>query len=264
MRNFFILIFLTVISSNTLFGQLPVNKNGRFLEINNAQIYFEEYGQGEPLFLLHGFLNTADNWSDFIKEYSKNYRVIVWDMRGQKDFKHQQAAMDLLELMNKLKIDKTKAIGHSSGAITILYAATIAPEKFDAIITAASQHHYSEPVRDWIKSKIWERFFDQEELDSLHGKNKSEILKRQFYDFWKLNGDPSLSNEQLQKITARTLVIHGDNDFVPVTQAWEIYKSIPNARIWISPNTGHMPQYGPGNDTDFIWRTLDFLNGKGW
>ncbi|WP_339759239.1 alpha/beta hydrolase [Algoriphagus aquimarinus] len=273
MRNFFILLFFSLISTNTAFGQLPVNKNGRFLEINKAQIYFEEYGEGEPLFLLHGFLNTADNWSNFIEEYSKNYRVIIWDMRGhgrstnpddQKDFKHQQAAMDLLELMDKLTIDKTKAIGHSSGAITILYAASIAPEKFEAIIPIAGQHHYSEPVRDWIKSKIWEDFFDQEELDSLHGRKKSELLKRQFYNFWKLNGDPSLSNEQLQRITARTLVVHGDNDFIPVTQAWEIYNNIPNARIWISPNTGHMPQYGPGNDTDFIRRSLDFLKGEGW
>ena len=200
MRNFFILLFFSLISTNTAFGQLPVNKNGRFLEINKAQIYFEEYGEGEPLFLLHGFLNTADNWSNFI----------------------------------------------------------------EAIIPIAGQHHYSEPVRDWIKSKIWEDFFDQEELDSLHGRKKSELLKRQFYNFWKLNGDPSLSNEQLQRITARALVVHGDNDFIPVTQAWEIYNNIPNARIWISPNTGHMPQYGPGNDTDFIRRSLDFLKGEGW
>jgi len=63
-------------------SQLPVKSAGRFVEITNAKIYFEEYGQGEPLFLLHGFLNTAENWKGFIEEYSKNFRVIVWDMRG--------------------------------------------------------------------------------------------------------------------------------------------------------------------------------------
>ena len=59
-------------------------------------------------------------------------------------------------------------------------------------------------------------------------------------------------------------MIHGDNDFIPVPQAWEIYRSIPGARLWISPNTGHMPQYGTANEKDFISRTLDFLEGEGW
>ncbi|PZX49566.1 hypothetical protein LV84_04252 [Algoriphagus ratkowskyi] len=145
---------------------------------------------------------------------------------------------------------------------TIFYTPSIAPEKFEAIITIGGQHHYSDPVRDWIKSKIWEVFFDQEELDSLHGRKKSELLKQQFYNFWKLNDDPSLANEQLQKITARTLVVHGDNDFISVTQAWEIYNNIPYARIRISPNTGHMPHYGPGNDTDFIRRSLGFYKER--
>ncbi|RYZ18360.1 MAG: alpha/beta hydrolase, partial [Chitinophagaceae bacterium] len=128
-----VLIFLSI----TSIAQLPVKTVGRIVEVNNAKIYFEEYGQGEPLFLLHGFLNTAENWKGFIEQYSKNYRVIVWDMRGhgrstnpddQKDFRHEQAAMDLLELMNVLQIDKTKAIGHSSGGITLLYASSIAPK----------------------------------------------------------------------------------------------------------------------------------------
>ncbi len=264
-----VLIFLSI----TSVAQLPVKSAGRIVEVNNAKIYFEEYGQGEPLFLLHGFLNTAENWKGFIEHYSKNYRVIVWDMRGhgrstnpddQKDFRHKQAAMDLLELMRLLKIDKTKAIGHSSGGITLLYASSIAPQKFDAIITVAAQHYFSEPVRKWLKSKVWERYFGQEELDSLHGREKSQNLKRQFYGFGSLKGDPAISNDQLKTITARTLVIHGDNDFIPVSQAWEIYQNIRGARIWISPNTGHMPQYGPGNDTDFIRRTMDFLDGKDW
>ena len=181
-----------------------------------------------------------------------------------KTIKHQQAAQDLLELMRILKIDKAKAIGHSSGGITILYAASIAPEKFEAIIPVSAQSFFSEPVREWIKSRIWENYFDHEELDSLHGKEKAKILKRQFLGFGTLEGDPLISTEDLRKIKARTLVIHGDNDFIPVSHAWDIYQNIPGARIWISPNTGHMPHYGKENGLDFTRRTLDFLKGKGW
>ncbi len=267
------IILLLVMFRSTSTGQLAIGSTGRFVEVNHAKIYFEEYGQGEPLFLLHGFLSTAEDWRNFINEYSKKYRVLVWDMRGHgrssnpdelKDFKHEQAALDLLELMKILGINKAKAIGHSSGAITILYASTMAPEKFDAIVLVSSQNYFSQPVRDWLKSRIWENYFDQTELDSLHGREKSLNLKNQFYQFSFLKGDPSISNDRLKKIKARTLVVHGDNDFIPVSQAWEIYKNIPGARIWISPNTGHMPQYGAGNENDFILRTLDFLHGEGW
>lgn len=271
MRKLLIMLFLLWSSASN--SQLAVRDQGRMAEVNKVKIYYEEHGSGEPLFLLHGFLNTAENWRSYIEEYSKKYKVIVWDMRGHgrstnaddlKDFKHEQAAMDLLELMKLLKIEKAKAIGHSSGGITILYAASIAPEKFEAIIPIASQNYFSKPVREWIKSGIWEQYFEQSELDSLHGRKKSDILKRQFYGFTDLQGDPALSNEKLAKITARTLVVHGDNDFIPVSQAWEIYQSIRGARLWISPNTGHLPQYGSNNEKDFINRTLDFLKGDGW
>ena len=267
------LIFLIMLIGIKSRAQLPLSPSGKFVQVNNAQIYYEEYGHGEPLLLLHGFLNTADNWKNFIGEYSKSYKVIVWDMRGhgrstnpdeKLDFKHEVAARDLLELMKALSIEKAKAIGHSSGGIVLLYANIIAPDKFDAIVTVAAQNYFSEPVRNWISSKVWERYFDQSELDSLHGRIKSERLKNQFYGFAKLIGDPAISNENLRKIKARTLIVHGDNDFIPVNQAWEIYQNILGARIWISPNGGHLPQFGKHNEKDFTIRTLDFLNGKAW
>lgn len=268
-----IVLVHSVLNLNTSFAQLPISENGKFMEVNKSKIYYEEYGQGEPLFLLHGFFGMTEDWKGFVQEYSKNYKVIVWDMRGHGRstnpdtsivFKHAQAAHDLIGLMDKLKINKAKAIGHSSGGMTILYAATIAPDRFDAIIPVAAQIYYSRQVREFIKSKTWEQYFPQVELDRRHGRQKGDVLKRQFYNFWQLYGDPSFTPDQLAKIKARTLIVHGDNDFVPVSQAWEMFQNIPKAHIWISPNTGHIPQFGAANDTDFVRRTLEFLKGEGW
>lgn len=273
MRKCFLIILVNFVCSFHSFAQLPISKNGKFIEVNKAKIYYEEYGQGEPLFLLHGFLGTTEDWKGLTEEYSKTHRVIVWDMRGHGRstnpeagiaFRHEQVARDLLALMDHLKIIKAKAIGHSSGGITLLYAASIAPERFETIIPVSAQIYYSQQVRDWIKSKIWEQYFSQEELDTLHGRVKGDFLKKQFYNFYELYGDPSLTPDELQKISARTLVVHGDNDFVPVSQAWEIFQSIPNAHIWISPNTGHMPHIGKDNASIFLKITLDFLKGVGW
>lgn len=267
-----LILTLMVLSARSSYGQLPTTPNGNFVEANGIKIYYEEYGQGEPLFLLHGFGGTTNDWKPFIQEYSKHYRVIVWDMRGHGRssssdtsvvFRHETAARDLLAMMDKLKIDKAKAIGHSSGGIVILYAASMNADRFDAIIPVSAQLYFSTQVRDFIE-KTGKPRVPNPEFDKRHGKEKGTLLSRQFYNFRNVYGDPSLTPDQIAKIKARTLVVHGDNDFVPVSQAWDIFQGIPKAHLWVSPNTGHGPHYGPGNDSDFIRRTLEFLKGDKW
>ena len=78
-----------------------------------------------------------------------------------------------------------------------------------------------------------------------------------------LYGDPSFTPDILAAITAKTLIIHGDNDVIaPVSNALEMYKSIPKANLWIVPNGGHLPHLNPSNHVDFIRRALEFMNNK--
>lgn len=264
-----LLLLAAIFSVKTVFAQLPVSSNGKFVTVNGAQIYYEEFGQGEPLLLLHGFNRSIEDWNLLIPEYAKNFRVIAWDMRGNARstnpdtsiaFPHSRVGKDLLAFMDAINLPKVKVVGHSSGAMAILYAASIAPERFDAIIPVAGQMYYSNQVREFIE-KFAKPIVPNPQSYRLHGKEKADHLNQQFYNFRKLYGDPSLTPDQLSKITARTLVIHGDNDFVPVSQSWEIYRSIPKAHIWISPNTGHEPQ-GHGNEQDFLKKTIGFLKGE--
>lgn len=268
---FLFLTSLVLISPTISNAQEPVAPNGNFLDINGAKIYYEEYGQGEPLILLHGFGRTLADWKPFIPEFSKNYRVIAWDMRGHGRstnpdtsivFLHATAASDLLALLEKLNLKKVKAIGHSSGGITILYAAIEEPDRFEAIVPISTQMYYSPEVREFISINAKpDDYYQFNELESQHGRIKGKLIARQFYHFHELNGDPAISADQLSGIRARSLIIHGDNDFVPVSQAWEIYQNISNAHLWIVPNGWHMPHSGAANEAEFIRRTLEFLRG---
>lgn len=252
-------------------AQEPVSPNGKFITVNGADIYYEEYGEGEPLILLHGFGATSSIWSSAISEFSKNYHVIAWDMRGHgrstnpdttEVFLHVTAAEDLLVMLEKLNLRKVKAIGHSSGGIVLLYAATKEPERFEAIVPISAQVYYSEQTREAIKiNRKPEDYYTINELEKQHGKIKGKLLARQFYHFHELYGDPSITPDQLSTIKARSLIIHGDNDFVPVSQAWEIYNGISDAHLWIVPNGWHVPHMGAQNETDFIRKTLEFLKG---
>ncbi|QNJ98135.1 alpha/beta fold hydrolase [Constantimarinum furrinae] len=269
------IIFLFVLSAflahPILKAQEPVSPNGKFTNVHGAKIYYEEYGEGEPLILLHGFGRTASDWQFFIPDLSKHYRVIAWDMRGHGRstnpdtsvvFHHAVAAQDLLSLMDILKIEKAKVIGHSSGGIIILYAATMQPERFDAIVPISAQMYFSSQTREFIKENAKpESYYKFNDGEKLHGKLKGMLIANQFYNFHKLKGDPAITPDQLATIKARTLIIHGDNDFVPVAQAWEMFNSIPNAHLNIVPNGWHLPQNGPLNGADFLRRTLEFLKG---
>ncbi|MEJ1239246.1 alpha/beta hydrolase [Chryseolinea sp. T2] len=267
-----LLHFILLLSSDFVVAQEPVSPKGKFANINGAKIYYEEHGQGEPLILLHGFGRTASDWQAFIPEFSKHYRVIVWDMRGHGRstnpdtsvvFRHAVAAKDLLGLIDNLKLGKVKAIGHSSGGILLLYAASMQPERFEAIVPMSAQTYFSAEAREFIeKNAKPEAYFQFNDGEKLHGKVKGMFIARQFYYFHQLQGDPAITPDQLGLIKARTLVIHGDNDFIPVSQAWEIFQNVPKANLYIVPNGWHMPHLGPLNGADFTRRSLEFFKGE--
>jgi pimeloyl-ACP methyl ester carboxylesterase len=259
-----------LLSATIVPGQESTAPEEKSVTVNGAKIYYEEYGQGEPLLLLHGFGRTRADWKQFISEFSKHYRVIAWDMRGHgrstnpdtsKVFLHTTATKDLLALMDNLGVAKVRAIGHSSGGIIILQAATVAPHRFEAIVPVSAQINFSAQTREFIKAQARpEAYYQFNELEQQHGKIKGRIIARQFYHFHELQGDPTITHEQLAAIKARTLIVHGDNDFVPVDQAWEIYKNIPKARLWIVPNGWHLPHIGGSKQGDFTRIALEFLS----
>ena len=74
---------------------------GHTVQINNMEMYYEEYGVGKPLVLLHGFGGCAQNWHPFTAKLSERHRLIVVDLRGhghstnpENTFTHREAASD--------------------------------------------------------------------------------------------------------------------------------------------------------------------------
>jgi pimeloyl-ACP methyl ester carboxylesterase len=255
-----------------LHAQEPVAPNGKFVSVNGAKIYYEENGIGDPLILMHGFGRTAADWKPFVEAFSKKFRVIAWDMRGHgrstnsdtsEVFLHATAARDLLTFIEVLKLEKVKLIGHSSGGIVALYAATMQPSAIEAIVPISAQAYFGDSVRSFIKrNAVPEAYYEFMGLSKLHGEQKGRLIARQFFHFHKLQGDPLIIPEQLSKIKSRTFVVHGDNDFVPVSQAWVMFQNIPGAHLLIIPNGWHEPHRGEENKNDFIRRVLEFLSGE--
>jgi pimeloyl-ACP methyl ester carboxylesterase len=267
-------IYILLLICKGLMAQVPISPTGKYFDYHGTHIYYEESGQGEPLLLLHNFNGTADSWKPYYESYSKTFRIISVDMIGHGrsdilrnddiEFMHSDYAKIILSLLDYLKIDKTHAIGASSGGMTLLYANYMIPEKFINVITIGAQIYFDQRVRDWItkggpdssKTAYLER------ASKNHGFEKAMLQARQFWNFRKAYGDPSFTPDMLNKITANWLIVHGDNDFIPIDQALDMKKHIPNSRLWIFPNGGHLPHLRQANIQDFTERSIEFLTGK--
>ena len=104
---------------------------GYTTQVNGIQMYYQVVGQGSPLVLLHGFTGSSQRWEPFFADFAKHYRLIVPDLRGHgrstnptNKFTHRQSARDVFALLNKLEISQFKAMGTSTGGMTLIHMAT--------------------------------------------------------------------------------------------------------------------------------------------
>ncbi len=244
--------------------------HGKTIQINNTQLYYEEYGEGKPLLLLHGFGGSSQNWAPFIDDLQKEYRLIVVDLRGHghstnpyKHFTHHQAAKDVILLLEKLEIKHCSAMGISSGGMTLLHIATINPKLIDAMVLISATTHFPDQARAIMRRVSYDTMPPQVKQMyqecATRGEEQIRELISQFNAFSENYDDMNFKSEDLSVITAKTLVIHGDRDqFFPIEIPVNIYQSIPNSALWIIPEGSHVPIDDP--KVPFTETALRFLN----
>src|SRR3954466_6384679 len=104
----------------TTYAPKQATARGHVVQINDFEMYYEEYGVGKPLVLLHGFGGCGQNWHPFAAELSERHRLIVVDLRGhghstnpENRFTHRQAASDVFLLLERLGVEHFSAMGMS-------------------------------------------------------------------------------------------------------------------------------------------------------
>ena len=131
-RQFALLVGLAI---PTLLGA-----QGQFFDAHGVKLHYIERGTGEPLVLLHGRSNNVDLWTStgILDQLSARYRVIAYDARGhgKSDKPHdakqygREMALDVVRLMDHLRIDRAHVVGYSMGGQTVAQALTLHPNRF--------------------------------------------------------------------------------------------------------------------------------------
>lgn len=252
-------------------------QNGHYADVNGSKIYYEMYGEGYPLVLLHGFTMSHEMWEEagWVQELSNKYRLILVDLRGHghstnpsNTFTHHQSAEDIYTLMDILGINQFKAIGFSSGGMTLTHMAVMDSSRIEAMVLIGSTSYFPDQTRSILRSISYETI-DAEWLNNLqrwHPRGETQIrsLITQFKSFADTYNDMNFTPPYLSQIKAPTLIIHGDRDsFFPVDIPITSFKHIPDSYLWVVPNFGHS---GIVNDSiwgeAFIGAINQFLSGE--
>lgn len=244
----------------------------RAVRVNDISVSYRVQGEGEPLLLLHYFGGCGAVWEPFIEALSERYRLIIPDMRGHGRstenggaFTHRQSADDMLALLDSLGIDRVRAIGMSSGGMTLLHMATRAPDRIEAMILVGATTYFGDPARRIMEASHPDVMAAEDVAQwgqcSARGDDQTRSILLQFHGMKDSYEDMDFTGPRLSTVRARTLVVHGDRDeFFPVGIAVGMYESIPESALWIVPNGGHIPIFGP-RAAPFLDVTLDFLGG---
>lgn len=239
-------------------------REGKYVEVNGLKMYYEEYGSGYPLLLIHGGIATIRvmGWTKQIPYFAKYFKIIAPDSRGHgrtnnptKKFSYKLMAEDMVALIDALKLKKPLVCGWSDGGQIAFELAMHFPEKIKAIVAGGVMTRVTDEMIKGMKDIGIE---GPGKINVKHlQKNMPDFVKilrdshKYVYgeDYWikllenisKMWFDPKeFPGEEIKKIKIPTLVLLGDRDeFIPLNVAAEMYQLIPDAELAILPNATH-------------------------
>lgn len=259
-----------------------------FAKVNNAKLYYEISGEGEPLILIHGGNMDRRMWDEQFESFAERFKVIRYDVRGfgksdkqVKPFAHHQ---DLFDLMKFLKIEKASLVGLSMGGGIAADFTLTHPEMVEALvlacpgivgfrfspaaqaytiatIEAARDESFAKAVEMWLKSPYLIPAMERPELQRILRQmaldNASIWLKNYV---WERDLKP-LAWERLEEIKTPTLLIWGDRDTPDILNLVEqAAKRISNAKTVVLKGVGHLPNMESPKEFDAA--VLSFLEKK--
>lgn len=221
------------------------DSSGNFITINGAKQYYEIYGQGEPLVLIHGNGGNIAYMAPQIDFFSKNYKVIVMDCRGRgkselgnDSLTYTQITNDIVGILDYLHLDSTYVVGRSDGGIIALMLAINHPEKVKKIVAFAANL-----TPDTLA--LYPFFYNE----VVHDRKQADrmIAKKDTTRNWKviqqrnrmMEFQPHISVRDLQSIDCPVLVMSTDRDIVREGHTLDIYRNIKKANLCVLPGEDH-------------------------
>jgi len=255
------MLCFTVFQSN---GQQIKPSDSGYVPVNGLKVYYEVYGEGRPLVLLHGaFLTIEMNWGQLIPELSKTRKVIAIELQGHghtpfsdRKLDFATLASDVEGVMNHLKVDSADVAGYSMGGY-VAYQLTIqSPKRVKKLVIISSTYKSAGwlPVVTNAFKGFKPEFFTNSPMHAAYDavapdKTKWTKFLEQMIAFAGVPFDMGDSN--IAKITCPVLIISGDNDGMDKVELAKTYQLLgggvaadmqpmPKSHLAIVPSQSHV------------------------
>ena len=257
-----------------------VHSVGQYVKVRDLTVYYETFGSGEPLVLLHGgTISGRKNWERFVPAFSERFKVIVPDSRGHGktdnpagELSFRLLADDTSSLIHALGLVSPSVCGYSDGGQVCLELGMSHPEAAGKLVIVGAHNRLTDADRAELRSlgiegpgKVDVQRFEKEapelisrirEFSNKYGSDYWKSYVRQISKMWltQLN----YTKEDYRKITVPTLIMVGDRDAdVRLEDGVEMYRSIPKAELAVAPGSDH---FFPWSKIELFTKTvIDFL-----
>lgn len=222
---------------------------GKYASVNGIQMYYEVYGAGRPLILIHGGGSTImTTFGTILPQLAKTHKVIAVEMQahghtGDRDAPQtfEQDADDVAELLKQLNIPSAHIFGFSNGGHTAIEMAIRHPAMVSRLVIASAFYN-----RNGVPPWFWDGFAGAT-LSNMPQVYKDEYLKitnsperllNMFNkDVERMKIFKDWSKEAISSINVPALVVIGDRDLPLPEHAVEMSRLLPQGRLAILPGT---------------------------
>ncbi len=242
-------LFFTVLQCS---GQQLKPAQSGFAPVNGIKVYYEVYGEGKPIVLLHGaFMTIETNWGQLIPELSKTRKVIAIELQGHghtpfsdRELNITNLANDVDGVMNYLKVDSADVAGYSMGG-SVAYQLTIqSPKRVKKLVIISSTYKSTGwlPVVNSGFKGFKPEFFDNTPIKAAYDaiapdKTKWTKFIAQMIAFFGQSFD--MGDANIAKIASPVLLISGDNDGLDKVELMKTYQLLGGG---VSADMAPMPK----------------------
>jgi pimeloyl-ACP methyl ester carboxylesterase len=228
-----------------------------YAEVNGLHMYYETYGEGPPLVLLHGGMLTIElNFAALIPALAERHHVIGVEMQGHgrtadidRPITPAGSASDVVGLLDELGIARANVFGHSMGGAVTLELGVSYPDRVHSLVAASvtvRPDGVHEDLTDPAKQATSTRMpTAQEFADLQQAYRRLSPHPEHFTDFLTMLSQSDAdtrgwSDQQLAGITAPVLLVLGDRDFTTIEHGALMQHLIPGSQLAVLPDTTHM------------------------
>jgi pimeloyl-ACP methyl ester carboxylesterase len=215
---------------------------GRTFTHDGVKLYYEVYGAGEPLLLVHGNGGSIADFRAQIDYFRKRYKVIAMDSRDQGQsadspdpITYEKMTDDLAALIDLLHIGPVNVLGWSDGGIEALLLGIRHPAKVRKLVAmAANLNPTDQAVRPEVLTLV------KGMVDAMPAGDANPQVRRGRKVTAMMLDEPHIDVTALERIAAPTLVMAADHDLIRLEHIVDIFNHVPNSQLVILPNATHL------------------------